>query len=381
MKKILVLVNRDFVLYNFRFELVERLISGQYEVYICLPYGEKVDKMTAIGCKFIPVEIDKRGKNPFKDISLIRAYYRIFKETKPDMVLMYTTKVDIYAGILAGKMKLPYLMNISGLGTAVENKGVMQQFMIMLYKMAAKHADCLFFQNIENQNFFNKYHMYRGKSRLIPGSGVNLTRWNLMDYPDDSDSVEFLFIARVIKEKGIEEYLETAKQIKAEYSNTVFHVLGPCDGEYGAMLAAYEKDGIIKYHGMVGDTRPYLKRVHCTIHPSYYPEGISNVLLESAACGRPVITTDRSGCRETVEDGVTGFICGQRNREELIACVRKFLQMDNEERQEMGLAGRRKMEREFDRELVVEAYMEEIVNGLQKDYKEPKNAGSDYAGA
>lgn len=381
MKKILVMVNRDFVLYNFRFELIERLISEQYEVYICLPYDPKVDKMIAIGCKFIPVNIEKRGKNPFKDILLIRSYYNIFKEIKPDMVLAYTTKVDIYAGILAEKLKLPYILNISGLGTAVENRGILQKFMIMLYKMAAKHADCLFFQNIENQNFFNKYHMYQGKSRLIPGSGVNLTRWHLMDYPDDSDCVEFLFIARVIKEKGIEEYLETAKQIKAVYSNTVFHVLGPCDGKYETMLASYEKEGIIKYHGMVEDTRPYLKKAHCTIHPSYYPEGISNVLLESAACGRPVITTDRSGCKDTVEDGVTGFVCEQKNREQLISCVKKFLKMNNEERREMGLAGRRKMEREFDRELVVEAYMEEIVNGLQKDNQEPKNADSNHAGA
>ena len=167
----------------------------------------------------------------------------------------------------------------------------------------------------------------------------------------------------MIKEKGIEEYLAAAKQIKAEYPDAVFHVLGPCDGAYEDILEAYETDGIIQYHGMVQDTRCYLKKAHCTIHPSYYPEGISNVLLESAACGRPVITTDRSGCRETVEDGVTGFVFEQRNRDELIRCVRRFMEMGNEERRVMGLAGREKMEREFDREIVVGAYMEEIRKG------------------
>lgn len=364
MKKILVMVNRDFVLYNFRIELVERLLSENYEVYICLPYGEKVDRMTAMGCKFLPVDIDKRGKNPLKDVSLIRSYQKIFKQIRPDMVLMYTTKVNIYAGILAGKMKIPYLMNVSGLGTAVEYESRIQNFMIALYRKAAKHAKCLFFQNTENQAFFRKHRMYNGKSRLIPGSGVNLERWRLMDYPDDSDGVEFLFIARVIKEKGIEEYLAAAKQIKAEYPNAVFHVLGPCDGEYEAILAEHEKAGMIQDHGMVGDTRPYLARAHCTIHPSYYPEGISNVLLESAACGRPVITTDRSGCRETAEDGVTGFVFEQKNEKQLIECVRRFMQMDNEERKKMGLAGRKKMEREFDREIVVRAYMREIADGL-----------------
>lgn len=362
MKKILVMVNRDFVLYNFRIELVERLLSENYEVYICLPYGEKVDKMTAMGCRFLPVEIDKRGKNPFKDIGLILTYRKIFQKIKPDMILMYTTKVNIYAGILAGKMKLPYLMNISGLGTAVEYEGGIQKFMIALYRKAAKHANCVFFQNAENQKFFRKNQIYGGKEKLIPGSGVNLKRWTFMKYPDDKKGVEFLFVARVIKEKGIEEYLWMAKEIKKLCFDAIFRVLGPCDGNYQEILMEYEKNGIIRYHGEVQDTREYLRKAHCTIHPSYYPEGMSNVLLESAACGRPVITTNRSGCRETVEHGVTGFVFEPKNREDLLECVRRFLDMENEERREMGLAGRRKIEREFDREIVVEAYMKEVVN-------------------
>lgn len=358
--RLLILVNRDFVLYNFRIELVERLIQEKNEVYICLPYGGKVDAMTDMGCRFVPVEIDKRGKNPFHDVKLLNSYRKIFRKIKPDMILTYTTKVNIYAGILAGQMKLPYLMNISGLGTAVEYESPLQKFMICLYRMAAKHAGCLFFQNEENLAFFQKHKIYSGKQKLIPGSGVNTKRWYLMEYPKDTDHIEFLFIARVIKEKGIEEYLAAAKQIRAEYPKTVFHVLGPCDGAYEEILSRYEKEGIIQYHGMVQDTRKYIKHAHCTVHPSYYPEGISNVLLESASCGRPVITTDRSGCRETVEDGVTGFVFEQKNREQLIACIRRFMELDNEERRAMGLAGRAKMEREFDRELVVQAYMQEI---------------------
>lgn len=364
MKKILVMVNRDFVLYNFRIELVERLLTENYKVYICLPYGEKVDKMVAMGCKYVPVEIDKRGMNPLRDLKLIRSYREILKQIQPDLILMYTTKVNIYAGILAGRMNIPYLMNVSGLGTALEYKSIVQKLIIFLYKRAARHAKCLFFQNLENQVFFEKRRIYQGVQKLIPGSGVNLIRWHLMEYPDDADGVEFLFIARVIKEKGIEEYLAMAKQIKTEYPNTVFHVLGPCDGEYEDMLRDYEKKEIIQYHGMVQDTREFLMRAHCTIHPSYYPEGVSNVLLESAACGRPVITTDRSGCRETVEDGVTGFVFGQKDTDALIGCVRNFMQMGNDERKSMGLAGREKMVREFDRDIVVGAYMREITDGL-----------------
>lgn len=360
MKKVLFMVNRDFVLYNFRLELVERLLKEKDEVFICLPYGEKVDEMIAMGCQYIPIEIDNRGTNPLKDIKLTRTYYKIVKDIQPDIILMYTTKVDIYAGIVARIMKKPYIMNISGLGTALEFEGPLQKIMIHLYKIAAKKAKCLFFQNMDNLNFFKERKMYNGNYQLIPGSGVNLKRWCQMEYPSDEEKIEFLFIARVIKEKGIEEYLETARQIRLENSKTIFHVLGPCDGEYEEKLMEYENDGYIQYHGMVNDTREYLKYAHCTIHPSYYPEGISNVCLESAACARPVITTNRSGCRDTVDDGVTGFIFEQRNTEQLIDCVHKFLKMNNEERRQMGLAGRRKMEKEFSREIVVDAYMKKI---------------------
>lgn len=359
-KKVLILVNRDFVLYNFRLELVERLLAEHYDVLIALPYGEKVDELIQMGCRFYPIEIDKRGKNPFKDMGLMWQYQRLFRQIKPDMILTYTTKVNIYAGLLAGRKRIPYLMNISGLGTAVENEGALQKLMIMLYRRSAKHAECLFFQNEENREFFEKNRMYSGRQQLIPGSGVNLKRWYLMEYPEDSKCVEFLFIARVIKEKGIEEYLAAAEQIHEEYPNTVFHVLGPCDGDYQNILKEQEARGIIRYHGMVRDTRPYLKHAHCTIHPSYYPEGISNVLLESAACGRPVITTDRSGCRETVEDGVSGYVFEPRNRSQLIDCVRRFMEMDHASKRQMGLMGRKKMEREFDRRIVIDAYMREI---------------------
>ena len=356
MKKVLFLVNRDFVLYNFRIELVEVLIKEKYEVYICLPYGEKVELMTVMGCRFVPVSIDRRGTNPFKDLKLIREYKRIFKEVKPDILLTYTTKVNIYAGILAGRMKIPYLMNISGLGAAVEYENPLQGFMISMYRMAAKNARCLFFQNAENLKFFRKHHMYQGTWELLPGSGVNVERFHLMEYPKEKEGIHFLFIARVIKEKGIEEYLAAAKVIKKEYPDTVFHVLGPCDGEYENLLKEYGEKGVIQYHGMIQDTRKFLAKAHCTIHPSYYPEGMSNVCLESAACGRPVITTDRSGCRETVEDGITGYLFPQKDRNALVDRVRKFLSLSWEEKRQMGLAGRKKMEQEFDRNIVVEEY-------------------------
>lgn len=360
MKKVLILINRDWALYNIRLELIERLLNENHEVHICLPYGEKVEKLIELGCKYIPVEIDKRGTNPIKDFKLMLDYHKILKQVKPDVILTYTTKPDIYGGIVAGKLKIPYLLNISGLGTALEFETPLQKLMIILYKAAVKNAKCVYFQNQENLDFFLKRKMYQGNYQLIPGSGVNLNKWKLLEYPNDSENIEFMFVARIIKEKGIEEYLATAKQIKTEYSKAVFHVFGPCDGDYAEILKEYETAGYIKYHGSVQDTSVYLKHAHCAIHPSYYPEGISNVCLEAAASGRPVITTNRSGCRDTVDDGITGFIFEQKNTEQLIDCVHKFMNMSNEERRQMGLAGRKKMEKEFSREIVIEAYMKEI---------------------
>lgn len=358
--RVLVLANRDFVLYNFRVELLQRLLKDGNDVYICLPDGPKVKHMIEMGCKFIPISIDKRGTNPIKDAQLIKDYKKIFKEVEPDIILTYTTKVCIYAGIVAGNMRIPYLMNVSGLGTAVEQPGILQPLMISLYRKAAKKANCVFFQNEQNRDFFIQHKMYNGHYRMIPGSGVNLDKWKYMDYPSDENGIHFLFVARIIKEKGIEEYLSCAKTIKEKYANTVFHILGPCDGEYKDILDDYEAKDIIKYHGEVSDTSEYLKFAHCTIHPSYYPEGISNVLLESEASGRPAITTDRAGCRETVEDGVTGFCFETRNTQKLIEAVDKFVNMSNADRQQMGKNARLKMEREFDRNIVVEAYLKEM---------------------
>ena len=358
--RILVLANRDFVLYNFRIELLERLMQEKYEVFICLPNGPKVEYMTKLGCHFIPVEIDKRGTNPIKDAKLLYTYKRIFQDIKPEIILTFTTKVCIYAGIIAGHMKIPYLMNISGLGTALEQRSLLQPFMICLYKKAAAKAKCVFFQNEENRQFFKEHNMHKGKEKLIPGSGVNLDKWKYLEYPNDDNGITFLFIARIIKEKGIEEYLACAEVIKKEFPNTFFHVLGPCDGTYETVLAEYEKQGIIQYHGEVNNTAEYLKIAHCTIHPSYYPEGISNVLLESAASGRPVITTDRSGCRETVDDKITGFCFETQNKEQLIKCVRDFLHLSNKERKNMGQNGRKKMERIFNREIVIQEYIKEL---------------------
>ena len=234
----------------------------------------------------------------------------------------------------------------------------MQKLTVLLYKLGVKKADCVFFQNRENEAFFNKRHMAPGHHHLLPGSGVNVDRFEVLEYPKGR---EFLFISRVMKAKGIDQYLDAAEYIHGKYPDTVFHILGGCDdGTYLQKLRRMQERGIIRYHGQQDSVLPFQKLSCCTIHPTYYPEGMSNVLLESAACGRPIITTDRSGCREILDDGVNGFVCKQQDSADLIRQIEKFLALSWQQRRDMGLAGRRKMEREFDRRYVVQAYLEEI---------------------
>lgn len=372
MKTVLILANNDIGLYNFRKELIEKLLEKNFEVAIALPYGKKVDRLIQIGCTYYETPIDRHGTNPITDMKLLQKYKKIMREYKPDVVLTYTIKPTIYGGMACQKLNIPYIANITGLGTAVENPGIMQKITVALYKKAFQSVHCVFFQNKENKQFFAKRQIANDKHRLIPGSGVNLEHFSLLPYPPD-DTIEFLFIARVMKEKGIDQYLEAAEIIREKYPYTRFHVLGFCEEAYEDILKAYEARGMIQYHGLQEDVRVFHQRSHCTIHPSYYPEGMSNVLLESEACGRPVITTNRSGCGETMEDGRTGFLFKAKNTESLVKAIEKFLALTNEERRQMGLNGRQKVEQEFDRQIVVDAYMEEIEKILINKNKQASN--------
>lgn len=360
-KKVLFLVNHDVVIYNFRLELVERLINDGYEVHISSPYGERIDDLTALGAIFHEIDMDRHGMNPISELKLLLSYKKLFEEVKPDVILGYTIKPNIYGAMAAGWKNIPFIANITGLGTAVENPGMSQKLMILLYKIAFRKVQKVFFQNTENQQFFIKHKIALGKHELLPGSGVNLERFTLKEYPT-GDTIRFAFISRIMKEKGIDQYLEAAEAIKKKYPNTEFHICGFCEAEYEGKLNEYNANGIVIYHGMLRDIASFLKDIHCVVHPTYYPEGLSNVLLEGSASGRPIITTDRAGCREVVDDGVNGFMIPQKNSEKLIEAIEKFLDLTYEGKKKMGLLARAKVERVFDRRIVVQKYYDEIEN-------------------
>lgn len=359
MSKVLFLVNHDVVIYNFRLELVERLLQEGHQVVVSSPYGERIDDLVKLGCEYREITLSRHGTNPVQELKLISDYKKLLKEIKPDMVFSYTIKPNIYGGIACQSLNIPYVVNITGLGTAVENPGLMQKITVTLYKFAFRKVQRVFLQNQENLDFFRRMSIAVDKHVLLPGSGVNLQRFTPLEYPGE-ETTEFVFISRIMKEKGADQYLEAAEYIRSKYPNTRFHVCGFCEQDYEARLRELQDKGIIEYHGMVRDVRTVIAKTHCTIHPTYYPEGLSNVLLESAACGRPLITTDRSGCREVIDNGVNGFVIKQQNTPDLIEKIEMFLALPWEQKKAMGLAGRAKVEKEFDRQIVVEKYMDEV---------------------
>ena len=357
--RVLILANIDMGLYKFRRELLEELVK-ENEVFFCVPAGEFVESIKRIGCKFVPCTlIERHGTNPIKELKLISFYKKTLKDIKPDIVFTYTIKCNAYGGMACASLGIPYVTNVTGLGTAVENGGLMQKITLTLYKMGLRKAQKVFFQNAENRDFMLKHGVVRGKYDLLPGSGVNLSQYEVYPYPD-GETVDFIFVARVMKEKGIDQYLDAAKEIRQHHSECRFHICGFCEQDYEETLKRLTDDGTVIYHGLVSDMKPIYRMASCTVHPTYYPEGLSNVLLESAASGRPIITTDRPGCREVVEDGVNGYMVRQQDSQDLIEKIERFLSLSFDEHKAMGLAGRAKVEREFDRKIVIQKYLDEV---------------------
>lgn len=356
--KILIITNNDVGLYNFRRELVEELVQ-EHEVHICLPCGESIKKLTILGCIYHTYEFDRHGTNPFAELRQISFYKNLLKTVRPDAVLTYTIKPNIYAGMACASMDIPYIANITGLGTAIENGGLMHKMLLLLYKWGLRKAQRVFFQNESNQQFMVSHGVVKGAHTLLPGSGVNLKEHKEEPYPENEEPLVFVNVGRIMRDKGANELLYAASIIRKEYPQTVFRVIGGFDGAYEEVIHSAQQSGDIEYLGYQPDVHAFLKEAHAIVHASYH-EGMSNVLLEAAACARPIIATDVAGCRETYDDGVSGIACKARDGEDLARAIREFITLSYEQKRAMGLAGRRKMEHEFDRAIVVRYYMDEL---------------------
>ncbi len=352
---VLLLVNKDTTILQFRLALLQALRAAGYRVVASLPTGERIGEIAEIGAHIRITPMKKDAITPVGDLRLWQSYRRIIREESPDVILTYTVKPTVFGGLAAGRV--PLIATITGRGRALTGGAPLRALTTALYRRALRNAAAVCFQNEADEAYFTRHRIAPGHHRMVPGSGVDLVHYAPMPYPSSASGIDIAFISRLLPEKGLELYVEVARRYHRRRPQVRFHVVGFGDAESEARMARLGEEGLIIYHGHLRDIRPILGLCHAVIHPTSYPEGLSNILLEAAACARPVITTDRAGCREAVCDGESGYLIPEHDADALEAAVERFLALSDSERAAMGASGRRKMEAEFDRCAVVAQYM------------------------
>ena len=361
MKKILILANHFITIYAFRKELVEELIKDGNEVFLALPESKDNTFFSEMGCKLINTPIDRRGTNPISDMKLLLQYIRIIKKSKPDIILTYTIKPNIYGGIASRICKSKVIHTVTGLGSVYIQDMWQKEIVVLLNRLSFKKASKIYFLNEDNEKFYKKLKIISSNNDtvIVPGSGVNLEKFKYMELLPTS-KITFTFIGRILKDKGIEEFLFAAKSLINKYNNIKFQVVGFVDEKkYIELLDRYEKKGIIEYLGKRDDIPQIMAESTCIVLPSY-GEGRGTVLQEGAAIGRALITCDTYGCKENVEEGYNGFLCKVADPESLTGAMEEFIKLSHEEKVLMGMRSRKKAEIEFDRNIIVNEYMQGI---------------------
>ena len=352
MKQILILANQSGGLYDFRKDLIAEL-KKYASVTAAVPHNDRWEELCELADRVIELPVDRRGMNPVRDGKLFRQYRAMLKKIRPDLVLTYTIKPNIYGGLACRMAHIPYAVNITGLGSAIENGGWLRRFVLALYKPALKGARVVFFENAGNRDSLVSAGVVpEGRDVVLNGAGVNLEDYPYQPYPQEGP-VRFLFVGRVMHEKGVDELFSAAKRMKQELGDGVeFHIVGSFEEACKPVMDELEQSGVVRYHGYQPDMKPFYATASCVVLPSYH-EGMSNVLLEAAASGRPLITSDIPGCREAVEDGVSGYLCPAKDADALYHALRRFASLPLAERAELGRHGRERMERRFSKTAVV----------------------------
>lgn len=364
--KILIICNCSIGLERFRGMLIKELVRNGNIVKAIVPQSDELKEADAenslkkmkCGLKRVPME--RRGMNPIKDLSLFREYYMTVKKMKPDLVITYTIKPNIYGGMACRLLRVPYVVNITGLGTAFQNAGILRKMVTIMYRAALRKAKIVFFENEENRNVMVDYKIIKkNKTFVLPGAGVDVEYFAYTEYPADDSETQFLFVGRVMQEKGIDELFAAMRRLRAEGYKCSLTVLGDFEENYSEKMKNYETEGWLHYEGYQEDVRPFIEKSHCFVLPSWH-EGMANTNLECAAMGRPVITSNIHGCLEAVEDGVTGFLCEKQNSDDLYQKMKEICELSQDERKAMGLAGRKRMEEFFDKRKVVEKTIKKL---------------------
>lgn len=358
---ILMTVNAAWNIWNFRRPLVEALSGDGHRITVLAPPDDAVPDLVRLGCRVRPLEMSVKGLNPIEDLKLQLRFGQIFREELPDAVLSYTIKNNIFGARAAKSANVPFVPNVTGLGTAFLSGKLLQTVTEQLYRRSFAALPVVFFQNEDDRDLFlGRRLVGADQARLLPGSGIDLQRFTPAPMPAPEDPPVFLMIARLLRDKGVLEFVDAARMVKARHPRARFQLLGAVGSENRSaidrpMVDAWVAEGLVEYLGTTADVRPEIAAASCVVLPSYR-EGAPRTLIEASAMARPLIATDVPGCRAVVDRDVSGFLCEVRSAESLATAMERFLDLSPEAQQAMGAAGRAKMEREFDQALVVDAY-------------------------
>ena len=374
--RVAVVINTSWNIWNFRRGLVKALQGAGHEVLAIAPPDDYSARLESeLGCRYVPILMENKGTNPLKDAQLTRRFLGVYKRERPDVVLHFTIKPNIYGTLAARLAGIPSINNVSGLGTVFLIENLVSKVARGLYRLAFRFPHKVFFQNNDDRELFVRYGLIRPeRTGLVPGSGVDLKRFKPQPRPQKPAGAPFTFlmVARVLYEKGIVEYFEAARQVRAALGadNVHLQLLGSIDeaGGVGVPRTTFEQwltEGQIEYLGTSDNVAEHLHRADCVVLPSYR-EGTPKTLLEAAACGKPLITTDVPGCRETVQHGHNGYLCQVRSADDLAAKLLQMAQLLPARLAVMGEASRQLAEEKFDENLVLREYLSAVTEAANQ---------------
>lgn len=366
-KSVAITANTAWYIYNFRRELILALQAEGFRIITVAPtyIDEYAQKLINMGCEHYNVDMDNMGTNPGRDIRTFFHFYSIYRRARPDIALHFTIKPNIYGTLAARLLNIPAINNISGLGTLFIKETVFTTIAEWLYRLSQYFAKKIFFQNIDDMSMFlSRKLVPESRVELLPGSGVDIERFRPMEKTEQSDKFVFLLIARMLKDKGIVEYVEAAKIIRDKYPLAEFQLLGFMDDKNRTAITYREmgewvQAGLVNYLGPTDRVEDFIRNADCVVLPSYR-EGTPRSLLEAAAMAKPIVTTAVPGCRNVVDDGINGFLCPAKNVLKLADALERVLVLTPEERTLMGQKGREKIERAYNINLVLEKYISSI---------------------
>ena len=366
--KVIISANTSWNLVNFRSGLIRALVCAGYEVIAVAPNDRYVPKLKELGCQVVELPIDMHGRHVGRDLLLFLRYFMIMRKHMPNIYLGFTVKPNIYGSMAANFYGVAVVNNIGGLGAVFSRKsGWLVYLLRILYRGALSRSHKIFFQNQDDHLKFIKERIINNQlTDQLPGSGIDLEWFSYMPkIMADNNRLQFLLSARMLWDKGVSEYIMAARILRIDYPNIKFILLGFIDEKNPSAISRSQmdkwvKEGIIEYHGVSDDVKIEIDKVDCVVLPSYYREGVPHALLESAAVGRPIITTDSVGCRETVDDKISGYLCRPQDAVDLSEKMKLILKLDHKQRVIMGQYAREKMKYEFDEKIVIQKYLEVV---------------------